>query len=327
MPGQRILYLNWKDLESLEVGSEALFKVISSALAAKAGGGATMPPMTFFAREPKQWYHLTMSWIPSLTYAAAKFQSGDFTGGKRDQPSVQGLVVLCDDATGDMVSIMDARWITGARTAAASALVAREQARKGASVLAILGCGLQGRMHLPAIKAAVPGIRECRVFDVQPQAMAAYVTDLDGKHGVKVTAAGSVEELVRGADIVLTAGALPSGDRRPPIRAEFLARGSLTICIDFDANITDEAIAAMDLIMTDDAEQFEAKRRDLGIYKGVPRIDTDLGALLLHGKGRRRNDHERIAAFMLGLAIEDLAAAAEYYRVAKARSVGTWLPV
>src|SRR5262245_13191665 len=118
MADRRILYLNAGDLASLGVGFDEMFEPIAEAFRARARDAAIMPAMTWFPRRPRQWYHLIMSWIPSLKYAAAKFQSGDFTG-TRTLPSVKGLLVLCDDTTGDMVAIMDAGWVTGMRTAAA----------------------------------------------------------------------------------------------------------------------------------------------------------------------------------------------------------------
>lgn len=324
---RHLVYLGWRDLEALEISYPDLLNVISEALLARSRGQATMPPMTFFDRGPGQWYHLTMSWIPSLGFAAAKFQSGDFSPGNTSRPTVQGLIVLCDDATGDMIALMDARWITGARTAAASALVAREQARKGATTLAILGCGLQGRMHLPAIKGAVPSINRCRVYDVSARAVSQYVADLDGKFGVKVEAVDTVEQLVRGADVVVTAGPILGKEHKRPIVPEWLAPGSLTIAIDFGSYLSDAAIEAMDLVVVDDSLQFESKQRDLEIFTAVQNVAADLPELLSTGRGRRQRDDQRIGAMMIGLPIEDLAAAVEAYRRAMVRGIGTLIPV
>jgi ornithine cyclodeaminase/alanine dehydrogenase-like protein (mu-crystallin family) len=69
-----------------------------------------------------------------------------------------------------------------------------------------------------------------------------------------------VERAVRGADIVITAG--PIGDnRRATLVPEWLAPGSLTIALDYDSYVTDAAIAAADLVLTDDRGQIEDARR------------------------------------------------------------------
>ena len=44
--------------------------------------------------------------------------------------------------------------------------------------LAILGCGLQGRAHLEAIKGEVPTLTHCRAYDIMPDLQAAYVAEL-----------------------------------------------------------------------------------------------------------------------------------------------------
>jgi len=321
-----MLYLNAGDLASLGLAFEDMFEPIAGAFRERARDAVVMPSMVWFPRRPQQWFHLVMSWIPSLKYAAAKFQSGDFTK-TRTLPSVKGLVVLCDDATGDIVAIMDAGWITGMRTAAASALVAREQARRDSSTLAIFGCGLQARTHLPAFKAAVPGLERVRIFDRKPEGMADYIAEMGGRHGVEIVAAHNVEELVRDADIVLSSATIMERDRRPVIHADWLKPGSLTVTIDWDSWITDDAIRAMDIVMTDDRTQFDGKRSAIGVFPAVDRIDADLGELLLSGKARRTRDDQRIMAFMLGVAIEDLATGVVLFERARTRGVGTWLPL
>src|SRR3954470_3521517 len=62
-----------------------------------------------------------------------------------DRPTHQAAIVLFDPENGTPVALMDGTYITAMRTAAAAALATRLLARPDASVLAILGTGVQSR--------------------------------------------------------------------------------------------------------------------------------------------------------------------------------------
>ena len=68
----------------------------------------------------------------------------------RGLPSHQALIALFDEETGAPLCVMDGTVITAARTGATAAVAARALAREGASSLAVLGAGVQGRSHLDA---------------------------------------------------------------------------------------------------------------------------------------------------------------------------------
>ena len=107
----------------------------------------------------------------------------------------------------------------------------------------------------------------------------------------------------------------------------WLKPGSLVVTLDYDFYITDEAVIAMDLVLTDDHGQIEDARRYEGKFTGVHRIDADLGELIASGRGAREREDQRILVFNLGIALEDLATAVEILRRAEREGVGTKLPL
>lgn len=262
-----------------------------------------------------------------LGFAGCKWQSGDPANPSKGLPYIQGLYILNDNDSGEMVAVMDARWITEKRTAAASALVARYQARRGSDELAILGCGVQGRAHLEALAAELPSLTKCRLFDIAPQAQKDFVGLFDGRHNnIRVSGCDSAEQAVRGADIVITGGPFTQV-HKPAIPSEWIKTGSLVVTIDYDSYVTDECIAAMDIVLTDDREQIEDARRNEGKFAGVTRLDTDIAAMIAEGTGIRQDDGQRIMAFNLGIALEDVAIAVEVYRRAAETNTGISLSV
>jgi len=86
---------------------------------------------------------------------------------QRGKPSHQALVLLFDAEYGTPLAIMDGRYITEVRTAATSALATKYLARRGASVVAIIGTGVQARAHVEAL-TVVMEISSMRVWGRTP---------------------------------------------------------------------------------------------------------------------------------------------------------------
>ena len=324
-PPHDILYLGAADLDGLGLGMPEIVDILEDVFRHKAAGAGVNPPKIFIHFGRDRLYSAMASSCPPLGRAGCKWQSGDPTNPSRGLPYIQGLYVLNDHETGRMVAVMNSEWITGRRTAAASALVARHQARAGASDLAILGCGLQGRLHLQALAHEVPGLGTCRVYDIVPDRQAAYVAEMDGRFGsIRVMGADSAEAACQGADVVITGGPITQR-RHATLTADWIAPGALVVTIDYDSYVTDDCIRAMDMVITDDRGQIEDARLHEGKFTGVDRIDADLGELIADGSGRRTDDGQRILAFNLGIALEDVATAAEIYRRARQSGAGTRL--
>ena len=321
-----LLYLNASHLDSLDLSMSDLVDVLEEVFRHKAAGDSLMPPKMFFYTRGDRFCSAMASCCPPLGYAGAKWQSGDPDNPSRGLPYIQGLFVLNEHRSGRMVAVLDSKWITAKRTAAASALVARYQAREGARVLALLGCGVQGRAHLEAMAGEVGSLALCRVYDPVPERQAAFIEELDGRFGgVRVRGADDAESAIRGADVVVPGGPIRA-ERRATILPEWIEAGALVVTIDYDSYVTDECIAAMDLVTTDDYGQIADAREKEGKFLGVTRIDADNAEVIVHGKGRRRDGAQRILAFNLGIALEDVATAAEALRRARERGVGIRLP-
>jgi ornithine cyclodeaminase/alanine dehydrogenase len=316
-----ILFLSGTDLDALDLSMAEIVPILEDMFRHKAAGRTMMPPKIFFHRGGPQFYSAMASASAALEYAGCKWQSGDPNNPARGLPYIQGLYILNEDATGQPVAVMDAKWITAHRTAAASALAAKYLARRDAHVLAILGCGLQGRRNLEALTSTLPGLARCQAYDIDARREDAYVAEMRGRFGIEVVAARSAEAATRDADIVITAGPIEAV-RRPTLQPVWLSPGCLTITLDYDSYVTDAAIAAMDLVLTDDRGQIEDARIHEGKFTGVARIDAELDELVSARKGGRTGDHQRILVFNLGIALEDLVTGIEIFRRACVRNIG-----
>ncbi len=323
MADKEILFINYEQMDSLGVNVIDIVDILEKVFVHKAGGETLMPPKIFFHRGGSRFYSAMASCIPTMGYAGCKWQSGDPENPSRGLPYIQGLYVLSEDVTGQPLAVMDSIWITANRTAAASALVARYQARPGAEVVGMLGCGVQGRKNLDALKAVLPSVRRCQAFDIVPEHTMRYVREMTEKLDVEVVPAGSAREAVMGADVVISAGPIEN-QPRPVIEPGWVAPGCLGVTLDYDAYWTPAAIRSMDIVMTDDRTQIEHMQAK-GRFEAVRHIDADIGEVIRDDTARRQHPGQRILSFNLGIAIEDLATAVELYQRARSDGVGSRL--
>lgn len=218
-----------------------------------------------------------------------------------------GAVILHDGETGAPKAFMNASAITAIRTAAVSAVATKLLARQDAHVLAVIGSGVQGKSHLEAIPL-VRDIREVRLFSRTRQ-----------------QDARSVEEAVRGADIVVTA----TSAREPILKREWIAPGTHINAVGSSVKTTreldSETVKAASLFV----DRRESTLNESGDYLmsgvGPEHIKAELGEILT-GKAKGRTFTDEITLFKsLGLAIEDLAAAQFLYAEAQKSGAGTWV--
>ena len=232
-----------------------------------------------------------------------------------------GAVLLHSGETGQLLAVMNASAITAIRTAAVSAVATRLLAREDARSLAIIGAGVQGRTHLEAIPI-VRNINDVRIVSrTRAKAEALAVS------GARVV--DSVEEAVRGADIIVTV----TSSREPVIKREWIADGvhinaagsSIAAARELDG----PTVAAASLFI----DRRESTMNESGDYLfalregaiGEGHIRAEIGDILI-GKAAGRTSTDEITLFKsLGLGVEDLFSAEFVFEKAQREGAGTWV--
>jgi alanine dehydrogenase len=217
-------------------------------------------------------------------------------------PTHHAVIVLFRPETGEPLALMDGRLITELRTAAASAVATDLLARADASVLAILGAGVQAGSHLAALRL-VRGFRDVRVWS--PRSAAAFAA----AHGI--TAAPSAEAAVRGADVIVTA----TSAMTPVLRGDWVARGAHLNAVGAcrpDWRELDDALLQRARLWVDSRDAALVESGDV-IAAGAA-LEGEIGAVA-NGviPGRRAGDE--ITVFKsLGVAVEDVVSAELVWR-------------
>jgi len=290
----------------------------------KAAGRVEMPPKPGIHPLPDSFIHAMPAYIPALGAAALKWVSGYPQNPSRGLPYIAGLLLLNDPETGIPLAVMDATWITAMRTGAASAVAAKRLAKPEPSVLAILGCGVQGRSHAEAMTAAFPSINRVRAYDILPESLGRYISEMSKRFpNLKFERCSSPREAVENADIIVTAGPIKKIPE-PGIERGWVKPGAFACPVDFDTYWHRDALREFNKIVTDDIPQFRYYQQ-VGYFADFPDIYADLSDVVNESRPGRTSAAERIMSVHLGLAAEDAAVARRLFEIAVDRKVGQWL--
>lgn len=318
----QLLYLARADVEAVALDMASMIALLETAFGEKGAGRVEMPPKPGIHTQPDAFLHAMPAYIPALHAAGIKWVGGYPANQAQGLPYISGLLVLNDDQTGLPLAVMDCTWITAYRTGAATALSARYLAQPDSQTAGILACGVQGRTNLEALAAIFP-LTRAYAFDVDHERQDRYVAEMSEMLGIEVIGVSEPRAAVVNSDLVVTAGPILKHPA-PTIEADWLQPGSFGSAVDFDSYWQPLALAQMDRITTDDHAQFHYYRTQ-GYFGQTPNPDADLGELVTGARPGRQNAEDRTLAINLGLALEDMAVAAEVHRRAVERGIGVWL--
>ena len=321
---EELLYLSRADIERLDLSMARIVEVVEDSLVQKGSGNVEMPPKPGIHTRPGAFIHAMPAYIRTTGAAGLKWVGGYPGNSARGLPYITGLMILNDPESGIPLAVMDATWITAVRTGAATGVAARHLARGDSLTAAILGCGVQGRSNLEALTVVLPELRDVRVYDARLEAAHTFARECVKRHELTCTVCASPRQATQTADVVVTAGPMPSPPA-PVIEPDWFADGVFVCVLDFDAYVTPAAFHAADLLVTDDVAQLDYYR-SVGYFKGLPAGLSDLGDVV-RGTGGRRREAQRIISVNLGLGAEDVATAQLIYTSALDQGVGTVLPL
>ncbi len=325
----KILILNHAEVEQLLPMPECI-AAMETAFISFARGESQQPLRTIF-RPPK--VNGVMAMMPAFRAGESPLFGlkaicvfpGNAVIGK---DAHQGGVMLFDGTTGELLALMNASAITAIRTAAVSALATRLLAREDAGDLAIIGAGVQARPHLVAI-AGVRNLRRIRITARHFERAQSLAAEIQPQFSVPIEPVETAEAAARDADIIVTA----TTSREPVLKREWISPGAHINAIGTFSPKAREIDTATMVAATLFVDARESVLNEAGDYLiavaegaiGPEHIRAELGEVLI-GAHPGRTSREEITLFKsLGLAVEDLAAAAHAYQKAKEQRLGQWV--
>jgi ornithine cyclodeaminase/alanine dehydrogenase-like protein (mu-crystallin family) len=313
-----MLYLSRADVERL-LNLDAMLEALAAAFVILSSGTTSVPPRVA-ARVPELGLLGAMAgYVPGValeTKLVSVFPANDHHG----IPSHQGLIALFDEKNGTPLAVMDGTYITAMRTGGAAAVAARALSREDASVLAILGAGVQGSSHLRTF----PLVRELTEIRVASRDAARAAALAAGHPRARV--ASSFEEAVRGADIV----ACCTDAREPILRRAWLKSGAHVSSVGgtFGPELDPETVAAGHVFVEWRGAATNAPPAGAVELQGLdPDTLTEVGEVLAGTRPGRCSRDEITVYKSTGHAAEDAAAARLVYDRGLAEGAGISLPL
>jgi ornithine cyclodeaminase len=247
------------------------------------------------------------------------------------RPVIQGIIVLLDTTTGAVGGLVEGQTLTALRTGAVSGLATDLLAREDSKQLAMIGSGPQADTQVEAVCCVRPIDRVVVYSRTREHAEALGIRLRERarvKREIEIVVSDSVESAVKEADVICTA----TRATQPILLSDHVragthvnAVGSYTLEMqELDVNLLGRARVVVD---DREAAMSEAGELVLAVRAGAISLGqmASLGELVT-GVSIGRTDHRQITVFKsVGLAVQDLCAAARALDRAERTGVGTVL--
>ena len=322
-----ILVLTERDLRScVSLTSDAL-DAVGQAFAQLSQGRATVPPIMMLPVPQRSGeVDVKSAYIEGMDSLAVKIASGFFENFKAGLPSSSGLMVLVSTETGfPLAVLLDNGYLTQVRTGAAGAIASRHLAPESVETAGVIGAGTQARYQMRGLKL-VRDFKRLLIYSLYEEEADRYAREMAAELGVEIRRAGSAEEVVRGASVVVTT--TPS--REPYLAAEWLHPGLHITAMGTDTEekqeLDPEVLVKADLLVCDLVSQC----RRLGelhhaLDQGLIGRTDDVAELgeLITGKRDGRTSGEQITVCDLtGVGVQDTAIARLAFQKAQQQGLG-----
>lgn len=238
------------------------------------------------------------------------------------------LVILFSLETGLIEAIMEARDIGQIRTGAVAGLATRLLARQDAHTVGIIGTGWEARSQIEAM-SAVRDITLVKAYSRSPENRLTFADEMRETLGLNVEPVERAEDAARDVDIFIT---ITSADD-PIVDGTWIASGTHINAVGATTpgrrELDVESVRRTDIVVVEQLEQAQADAAELftAVNEGALNWeDVVLLSDLVSGKTIERSASTITQFNSLGVATEDLAAAAFVMERAKEQGIGVELP-
>jgi ornithine cyclodeaminase len=326
-------FLSGPDIDSLRLTRLEIIAAVESVMAAHARGETTFEPRVHLVPDNGGVGHFNVlrGHVSSLGEHGVSGVKvvGDFVPNyQHGLPSELGLATLYDPRTGVPLAIMDATFVTEARTGAMTAVGARHLARPDARVLGHAGARGTAFSHVTMLDALFE-LDEIRVTSKRLESREAFAEQLRAEIRTQVRVVDTAAEAFDGADILVEATRLTEPE--PLLRTSAVRPGAFVVPYGTVSAVELDLLDVMDKVVVDDwreaqSGRFGALRRHVDTGRLTEEsLYAELGSVVAGDKPGREHPDERILLWHRGLSILDVAVAHLALQRAEAADVGTML--
>jgi alanine dehydrogenase len=222
------------------------------------------------------------------------------------------------------LALLDSIEITRQRTAAATAVATQYLARPDSRTATICGCGEQGRIQLRALRHKLE-LSQIFAWDIDPETSRRFAAEMAAELGIDVTAIDHLREGTLVSDAIVTC----TSSRSPFLGLADVRPGTFVAAVGADnpekSEIKPELMAKAAVIV--DVLQQSIVMGDMhhAIKAAVMTpsdVRAELGTLIAERRPGRLADEEITIFDSSGTGVQDVAAAARAYELARDRGIG-----
>ncbi len=287
---------------------------IRAAFRADGAGRTTVPaPINLAIPGTHGEFHVKTAHVAGMPHVAVKIASGFYDNPARGLPTGSGMMAVFDAATGMPAGLLlDNGYLTDVRTGAAGAVAAEFLARKAVQTVGVIGSGVQAR-HQVRCLAEVRRFERLIAWSPDAAGLAAYCAEISQELMVETCEARTAEEVVRVADVLVTA--TPS--RQPIVLASWLRQGLHITALGADGpgkqELEARCLRLADLVVVDRLAQCvrlgELQHAVAAGLLGQGDVHAELGQIVAGSKPGRTSETEITVADLTGVGFQDTAIA------------------
>ncbi len=324
-----VLFVPYNDtLELLDVGEA--FDVCERVYRMHANGSVVLANPPSFKLDVAEGFnnhwHVKAAFLKEIPATGVRFYNYYDDGVRNTVGMLEcaRYIMLSDPHTGEPLSIVDEHWSYVLRSAASAILACKWLGPKNPQVLGLVGIGSMGTAALRCLTSLYK-FEEIRCTSRRPETRKAFAEKWSKDLGTRVVARESVEDVVRGADIIV--GGTTSGEivsREPWVKpgATFISLAR--------RELDPAGWGKMDKVVIDSWEfnmlQKEFRKTvESGLFSR-DQLYAEIQELVSGTKKGRERDDERILIHTTGLVSQDVALAHFLYTRALEKGRGIWLP-
>jgi len=327
-----MLFLTREDMKSVLSMNDAI-DAVKQAFSMYSQGKSVVPLRINIDIPRYQGQTLYMpAYVDDLHSGGVKIVSvfpGNIEKGMR---SVQATMVLINEETGEVCSILDGTYLTQLRTGATQGAATDILARRDSRVGALFGTGDQASSQLEAMLTARK-LARVYVFDLNKKRAQEFADRMQRElagYGAEIIADSDVDKILPMADVITAV----TTSKKPVFDGRLVKEGAHVNGVGAytpDMQELDEyLVRRADRVVVDSREAVLSEAGDFTIPMrrgsiGPNRINGELGEVI-SGKIPGRQSEKEITLFKtVGIAVEDVVVATEVYRRALSAGLGTKL--
>jgi ornithine cyclodeaminase len=286
-----------------------VLKAIEQGFILYSQGETVIPPIgSLHFDQPPGDCHIKYGYSKKGKYYVVKIASGFYENPKHGFPSNNGLMLLFDKQTGNLVCILlDEGYLTDIRTAAAGYVAAKYLAPKNVACVGIVGTGAQAYYQLKFLSSATQ-CRRAMIWgrDIEKAKKLAKHPDLSAW---AIEVAKDVEQLASECNLIVTTTA----SSHPLLLKDHIKPGTHITAVGADdigkQELDEKIFIKADKVIVDSRSQCSAFGDvSHALKKGLIELEkfVELGKVLTNPSLGRTSDNQITVCDLTGIAIQDL---------------------